>query len=61
MSQLLHEFSSIMSSEKKSLDQSDSLSTKIIILSILTLSSLSFITLTEVFCLKKYFMKRKLI
>jgi hypothetical protein len=61
MGQLLHEFTSIMSSEKKSLDLSDTLSYKIIFFSLITLTSMTVIGMTEVFYLKKYFMRRKLI
>ena len=61
MGQLIHEFTSIMSSEKKSLDLSDTLSYKIIFFSLITLTSMTVIGMTEVFYLKKYFMRRKLI
>lgn len=61
MSYLVHELSSIMSKEKKTLTASDVISDEIVFFSMSTLVVISLIGLAEVLYLKRYWVNRKLI
>jgi len=61
ISYLIHELSSIMAHEEKTLALNDALSNKIILFSMLTLVSMIVIGLVETFYIQKYLQNRKII
>lgn len=61
ISYLIHEFSSVMAHEEKTLALNDALSNKIILFSMITLISMIVVGLMETIYIKKYLQNRKLI
>ena len=61
MKQILHEYTSINSSQKKNLSLGDNLTGKVILFSVFTIIAMVFIVFSEIVYLKKYWTQRKLI